>query len=291
MAASTAVQGPLSLEELAERTRKSRVAILNMIFDAGSGHPGGSFSMIDFLSVLYYNHLHMSPAQAAAKDPDRDVFILSKGHCAPGIYAVLGEMGYYDKKEFRRLRRLGGLLQGHVDRKIPGIEMSTGSLGMGLGYGNGVALAKRMDGNKGRVYVTLGDGELQEGNIWESALTAAHYKLDSVCVLVDWNKVQIDGPCAQVKNVDPVGAKFRAFGFHVIECDGHDLAACDAAFKEAAATKGKPTCIVFDTDKGHGVDFMEGQADFHGRSLTTDEMVEAMRQLGETWGPKNLEDD
>jgi len=268
-----------SVEELAELARKARIAVLNMTYDAGSGHPGGSFSMQDFLVSLYYNHLDMGPERV--DDPDRDVFILSKGHCAPGLYAILGEQGYYDKKEFRRLRRLGGLLQGHVDRKIPGIEMSTGSLGMGLGFANGVALAKRQSGNKGRAVVVLGDGELQEGNIWESAMTAPHYGLDVWCI-VDWNKVQIDGPCEEVKGIEPVADKFRAFNWHVIEADGHDLEAVEAAYVEAEQRTG-PVCFVFDTKKGGGVSFMEGKAEYHGRALKPDEMVAAMKELGEEW--------
>lgn len=268
----------LSVEELQEKARKGRIAVLNMTFDAGSGHPGGSFSMMDFLVALYYNRIQVSPD--TVDDPDRDVFVLSKGHCAPGLYAVLGDLGFYHKKEYRRLRRLGGLLQGHADRKIPGVEMSTGSLGMGLGYANGVAFAKRMDGRKGRAIAVLGDGELQEGNIWESAMTSAHYKLDNVWCIVDWNKVQIDGPVADVKKVDPVPEKFRAFGWHVIECDGHDMAAVEAAYDEAEGVTGKPVCIVMDTDKGHGVSFMEGEAEFHGRALKPDEMETAMDELG-----------
>ncbi len=267
-----------------EKARRARIDVLNMTYDAGSGHPGGSFSMVDFLVPLYHNHMAISPD--TVDEPDRDVFVLSKGHCAPGLYAILGDMGFYDKKEFRRLRRLGGLLQGHVDRKIPGIEMSTGSLGMGLGYANGVALAKRMDGQGGRAIVVLGDGELQEGNIWESAMTAPHYKLDNVWCIVDWNKVQIDGPCAEVKNVDPVADKFRAFGWYVIEVDGHDIEAVERAYTEAEGVSGQPVCFVMDTKKGGGVDFMEGKADFHGRALKPDEMVEAMKQLGEDWQPK-----
>ena len=274
----------LDVKELQEKARQARIAAIKMIYDAGSGHPGGSFSMIDFLVPLYYNRMRITPD--TVDDPDRDVFILSKGHCAPGLYAILGDLGFYDKKEYRRLRRLGGLLQGHVDRKIPGIEMSTGSLGMGLGYANGVALAKRMDGCAGRAIVVLGDGELQEGNIWESAMTSPHYKLDNVWCIVDWNKVQIDGPTKDVKCVDPVADKFRAFGWHVIEADGHDMAAINAAYDEAERVQGLPVCFVMDTDKGHGVDFMEGEAEFHGRALKEGEMVKAMKQLGETWEVK-----
>ncbi len=282
----TTVRPGLSIEELEEKARKARVAVLNMTYDAGSGHPGGSFSMVDFLTALYYNKMNIAPE--TVDDPERDVFILSKGHCAPGLYAILGDLAFYDKKEFRRLRRLGGLLQGHADRKVPGIEMSTGSLGMGLGYGNGVAMAKRMDGIGGRVYVVLGDGELQEGNIWESAMTAAHYGLDNLCVIVDWNKIQIDGFVDDVKKVSPIDAKFKAFGFHVIVANGHDMASCLAAFDEAEAHKGQPTCIVFDTEKGHGVSFMALKAEFHGRALKESEMVKAMEELGESWDPKEV---
>ena len=280
MPGATAMTTRKSVHDLQELARQARVAVLNMTYDAGSGHPGGSFSMQDFLVALYHNHFDMSPERV--DDPDRDVFILSKGHCAPGLYAVLGELGYYDKKEFRRLRRLGGLLQGHVDRKIPGIEMSTGSLGMGLGFANGVALAKRAAGHTGRAIVVLGDGELQEGNIWESAMTAPHYKLDNVWCIVDWNKVQIDGPCKDVKNIEPVADKFEAFGWHVISADGHDMKAIETAYEAAEAAEG-PVCIVFDTKKGGGVSFMEGKADFHGRALKKDEMVAAMKELNEPW--------
>ncbi len=282
----TTVQSGLSIEELEDKARQARIAVLNMTYDAGSGHPGGSFSMIDFLTALYYNRMNITPD--TIDDPERDVFILSKGHCAPGLYAILGDLGFYDKKEFRRLRRLGGLLQGHADRKVPGIEMSTGSLGMGLGYANGIAMAKRMDNNEGRVYCVLGDGELQEGNIWESAMTAAHYGLDNLCVMIDWNKIQIDGFVDDVKRVAPIADKFRAFGFHVIETSGHDMQSCLDALDAAEAHKGQPTCIVFDTEKGHGVSFMALKAEFHGRCLKEDEMVEAMAELGHEWSPKEV---
>lgn len=277
----TTVHARLTDEQIREKARLVRIETLKMTYAAGSGHPGGSMSMAEFLCELYYNRLNVAPDRL--DDPDRDVVLLSKGHCAPGLYAVLGDMGFFDKAEFPRLRRLGGLLQGHADRKIPGVEMSTGSLGMGLGYGNGVALAKKLDGHAGKVYVILGDGELQEGNIWESAMTSAHRKLDNVVVLLDHNKVQIDGPVADVKGIEPTGDKFRSFGFHVITCDGHDLAAVQAAYDEADQVKGKPVCIVMETIKGKGVSFMEGEAEYHGRALSDDEMVKAMGELGETW--------
>jgi len=272
---------PLTIPELQEKARRLRVEVLKMTFGAGSGHPGGSFSMAEFLTALYYNRLNVAPQNP--KDPDRDLFILSKGHCAPGLYAVLGDLGFFPREEFKRLRKFGGLLQGHADRKIPGIEMSTGSLGMGLGYGNGAALAKRIDGKQGRVYVVLGDGELQEGNIWESALTSSHRKLDNVCVIVDANKIQIDGWTKDVKDVGDIKAKFEAFGFWAKNVPGHDFKAILAAYDEAEQVKGKPQCLVMDTEKGHGVSFMVGKPDFHGRALTKEEMVRAMAELGETW--------
>lgn len=285
VAFAVTARAPLSIPELQEKARRLRIEVLKMIDAAGSGHPGGSFSMAEFLTALYYNELDVSPARP--QDPDRDVFVLSKGHCAPGLYAVLGDLGFFPKAEFGKLRKFGGLLQGHADRKIPGIEMSTGSLGMGLGYGNGIALAKRMDGRKGRVYVVLGDGELQEGNIWESALTSSHRALDNVCVIVDWNKIQIDGHVKDVKNVDPIDGKFRAFGFWTKVVDGHDLGAILAAYKEARQVKGQPQCLIMDTQKGQGVSFMAKKPEFHGRALTKDEMAKAMQELGESWAPAN----
>ena len=258
-----------------------RIETLRMTYGAGSGHPGGSFSMAELLCALYYNRLNIRPDNPA--DPDRDIFILSKGHCAPGLYAVLGDLGFFPKAEFARLRKFGGLLQGHADRKIPGVEMSTGSLGMGLGYGNGIALAKRIDGRKGRVYVVLGDGELQEGNIWESALTSSHRRLDNVCVIVDANKIQIDGYVKDVKDLGDIEAKFAAFGFWTRTVPGHDLKAVLQAYGDAEAVQGKPQCLIMDTQKGHGVSFMVAKPEFHGRALTKDEMVKAMAELGEKW--------
>jgi transketolase len=281
VAAVAQTRAPLSVPELQEKARRLRIDVLKMTYQAGSGHPGGSFSMAEFLIALYHNEMAARPTDP--KDPDRDVFVLSKGHCAPGLYAVLGDLGYFPRAEFTKLRKFGGLLQGHADRKIPGIEMSTGSLGMGLGYGNGIALAKRMDGRKGRIFVVLGDGELQEGNIWESALTSSHRSLDNVCVIVDWNKIQIDGQVKDVKNVDPIDDKFRAFGFWTKVVDGHDFPSIEAAYKEARAVKGKPQCIIMDTQKGHGVSFMAKKPEFHGRALTKDEMAKAMQELGEQW--------
>jgi transketolase len=277
-------RAPLSLAELKAKARMVRLETLKMTYLAGSGHPGGSFSMADFLSALYYNRLRIDPANP--KDPERDIFILSKGHCAPALYAILGDLGFFPKSEWTRLRKFGGLLQGHADRKIPGVEMSTGSLGMGLGYANGCALAKRVDGHGGRVWVVCGDGELQEGNVWESAMTSSHRSLSNVTVLVDHNKIQIDGRVEEVKDVRSVADKFRAFGFFVQEVDGHDAKAVLDALAEVDRPRDEPSCIVMHTIKGRGVSFMADKAEFHGRSLTKDEMVRAMGELGETWAPE-----
>jgi transketolase len=272
---------PLSIPELKEKARLLRIEVLKMTYGAGSGHPGGSFSMAEFLAALYYNKLQINIEDPAHRG--RDIFILSKGHCAPGLYAVLGDMGFFPKIEFAKLRKFGSLLQGHADRKIPGVEMSTGSLGMGLGYANGCAIAKRMDGRRGLVYFVLGDGELQEGNVWESALTSSHRGLDNVCVIVDANKIQIDGWTKDVKNIEPIDDKFRAFGFWTKRVPGHDLQAILDAYDEAAEVKGQPQCLVMDTEKGHGVSFMVGKPEFHGRALTKQEMLLAMAELGEKW--------
>lgn len=273
---------PAALTAIARRMRRD---VIEMTYRAGSGHPGGSFSEMEVLLALYLGRV-MRHAPSEPAHPDRDYFVLSKGHAAPGLYAVLAECGYFDYEELWKLRSFGALLQGHVDRKIPGIEMSGGSLGMGLGYGNGIALALQADGRDNRVYVVLGDGEVQEGIVWESAMTAAHRGLDNVCAILDHNKIQIDGFVEDVKGIEPIADKWRAFGWHVIAVNGHDFEALFAAFDEAAATKGKPTLILADTKKGKGVSFMEDKADFHGRALKDDEMVAAMTELGATWTPE-----
>lgn len=267
------------LTRVAMRLRRD---VLKMVYRAGSGHPGGSFSELEVLLALYHGGV-MRINTSNTKDERRDQFILSKGHAAPGLYAVLADLGYFPTEELWRLRRIEGLLQGHVDRKIPGIEMSAGSLGMGPGFGNGIALAHRLDKNDGRIYIMVGDGEIQEGQVWEAFMTAAHYRLDNVCLIVDWNKYQIDGSIEDIRSLGRIADKFRAFDWHVIEIDGHDLDQLFAAFDEAAATKGKPTCIVANTSKGHGVSFMSGTAAFHGKAPNADEMARAMEELGATW--------
>ena len=270
-----------SIASLQEAARKLRVDVLRMTHKAQSGHPGGSMSMAELLVALYATRLRVDP-----KDPKkatRDRFILSKGHTCPGLYAVLGEMGFFSRDEFKGLRRAGNLLQGHTDHKIPGVDMSAGSLGMGLGFGNGVALAARLQGWGSRVFVMLGDGELQEGSVWESAMTTPFRKLDNLTVIVDANQIQIDGFTKDVKDLEPLADKWRAFGWDVVEIDGHDFAQIFSALDHADSRvgTGRPVCILARTKKGKGVSFMELKADYHGRALTDDEMKRALPELGE----------
>ncbi|MGQ0535350.1 MAG: transketolase [Methanobacteriota archaeon] len=262
-----------------ELSRRVRVHTLQMTYAAGSGHPGGSMSEADLLVALYFGGI----LRHRPEDPkwaDRDRFVLSKGHCCPGLYAVLGMAGYFPPAEFAGFRKVGRLLQGHSDVKVPGVEMSAGSLGQGLSFGNGCALAARLDGKDYRTYVMLGDGECQEGQVWEAALTSSHRRLDDVVAIVDANGIQIDGYTKDVKDLEPLPAKFAAFGWHVVEIDGHDFSQIFKAFDEARSTDGKPTAIIARTVKGKGVSFMEDKAEYHGRALTKDEMARALPELG-----------
>lgn len=270
------------LDALSDTARRLRRDVLETIFRAGSGHPGGSFSEMDILVSLYHGGI-LRYAPDEPDHPDRDYFILSKGHASPGLYSVLADAGFFPRENLWKFRKFGALLQGHVDRKIPGIEMSAGSLGMGLGYANGIALAQKLDGKENQVYVVLGDGECQEGNVWESALSAAHRGLDNVTAILDANRVQIDGFVEDVKRMDPFADKWRAFGWRVIEIDGHDYEDIFHAFDTARATRGRPTIIICHTIKGKGVSFMENKAEYHGRALKPDEMEKAMVDLGATW--------
>ena len=270
-----------SLEDLRELARQVRIDSLKMTSLAGSGHPGGSMSMADIAVVLFHRVLDVDPARP--KWPDRDRFVLSKGHCSPGHYSVLAQRGFFPREELWRFRRLGALLQGHSDIKVPGVEMSAGSLGQGLSFGVGCALAARIDGRTYRTFVMLGDGELQEGQVWEAAMTASHHELDNLIAIVDHNKIQIDGFVDEVKSLGPLADRWRAFGWHVLEIDGHDLTQILAAFEEAAQVRGRPAVIIAHTVKGKGVSFMESKAEFHGRSLNEDEMKRALAELGEVW--------
>ena len=269
------------LAQLQEAARRVRVDVLRMTHKAQSGHPGGSMSMAEMLVALYATRLRVDPRDP--KRADRDRFILSKGHTCPGLYAVLAERGFFGKEEFARLRRVGGMLQGHTDHKIPGVDMSAGSLGMGLGFGNGVALAARLKGWDTRVWVMLGDGECQEGSVWESAMTTPFRKLDNLTCIVDCNQIQIDGFTKDVKDLEPFADKWRAFGWDVRAIDGHDFRQILDAYDYADSRvgSGKPVLILAHTAKGHGVSFTRLKADYHGRALTDDEMKRALPELGE----------
>lgn len=268
------------IKNLEEQARKVRCRILEMLAQAGSGHTGGSLSGVDYVTALYWHELRHDPKNPAW--PDRDRFILSKGHAAPLLYAVLAERGYFPVEELGRLRKLGSMLQGHPDmKKTPGVEISTGSLGQGLAVANGMALAGRLNKQDYRVYVMLGDGEVQEGMVWEAAMAAAHYKLDRVTAFLDHNGLQIDGPVTEVMNPEPLADKWQAFGWHVIGIDGHDFRQILSALAEAKAIKGKPTIIIGKTVKGRGVSFMENQVGWHGVTPARDDLERALAELND----------
>lgn len=249
-----------------------------MIFEAGSGHPGGSLSCVDIITALYFHHMRHNPLEPDWVDRDR--FILSKGHAAPTLYATLAECGYFSLDELSSLRKLGGLLQGHPVTTIPGVEASTGSLGQGLSISCGIAIAAKIDNKDFRIYTLLGDGECDEGQIWEAAILASHYKLDNLTAIVDRNGLQIDGPTEKVMGLEPIAGKWKEFGWHVIEIDGNKIAEIIESLNEAKKIKGKPTVIIAHTFKGKGVSFMEWISAFHGRALNKDEMAIALRELG-----------
>jgi transketolase len=267
---------PAELETIAARLRKHVIA---MTCAAASGHPGGSLSAADIVTVLYFSQLRYNPKRPDW--PERDRFVMSKGHAAPILYAALAEAGYFPVSYLNTLRRLGSSLQGHIDMlSLPGIEMSTGSLGQGLSAANGMALANRLDKKESRVYCLLGDGECQEGQVWEAAMTAAHYKLDNLTAIVDHNKYQIDGPVAKIKSLAPFHDKWLAFGWNAIDCDGHNMTALLDALGRAAQAKGKPTVIIANTIKGKGVSFMEANPlDYHGKAPTKEEEATALEEL------------
>lgn len=269
----------LAIPELKEKARLLRRHIIIMTGAAGSGHPGGSLSAADIVAALYFRVMRHDPKDP--KWPDRDRFVLSKGHACPVLYAALAEAGYFPKEWLLTLRKLGSPLQGHPHYwSVPGIEASTGALGQGPSIGNGMALAGRLDEKDYRVYVLIGDGECDEGQIWEAAMSAAHYKLDNVTAILDHNGLQIDGPNVEIMNIEPIAEKWRAFGWHVVEVDGHDFAQILAAFDEAKATKGQPTIIIAHTIKGKGVSFMENEVDWHGKAPTPEQVEQALRALG-----------
>lgn len=265
--------------DLEKIANKLRVDIIQMLKESKSGHPGGSLSATEILTALYFKEMNINP-----DDPrwsERDRFVLSKGHAAPILYAVLAEKGYFSKDELKKLRRTGAMLQGHPDMKnTPGVDMTTGSLGQGLAAANGIALAGKLDNKDYRVYALIGDGESQEGIIWEAAMLAAHYKLDNLTVFLDNNGLQIDGENEDVMNIEPIDEKFRAFGWNVIGINGHSIEEIIKALDEAKNTKGKPTMIISKTVKGKGVSFMENIAGWHGKAPSEEEASKAVEELG-----------
>jgi len=268
----------LSTTELKEMAKKLRRHVITMIATAGSGHPGGSLSAADIITALYFKVLRHSPQNP--QWPDRDRFILSKGHAAPILYAALAEAGYFPVAELATLRKLNSHLQGHADRKFtPGVEMSSGSLGMGLSFAIGVALAARLDSKAYRTCVLLSDGECEEGQTWEAALSAAHFKLDNLTAIVDYNGIQLSGWIRDIMNLEPFTEKWQAFGWHTIDIDGHDFDQILSAYKEAEKIKGKPIVIVAHTIKGKGVSFMENNVAFHGKAPTREEAERALKEL------------
>ncbi len=267
-------------KELSVTACKVRMGIIEGTHCAKSGHPGGSLSAADILTYLYFAEMNVDPENPAK--PDRDRFVLSKGHIAPGLYATLAHRGFFPVEELKTLRKIGSRLQGHPDmKKIPGVDMSSGSLGQGISAACGMAKAAKLTGADYRVYAVLGDGEIQEGEVWEAAMFASHYDLDNLCILVDNNGLQIDGNIEDVMSPYPIDEKFKAFGFHVINIDGHDFDQIEAAYKEARTVKGKPTAIIAKTVKGKGVSFMENKASWHGTAPNDEQYEIAMNELNE----------
>ncbi|MDR0963724.1 MAG: transketolase [Clostridium sp.] len=254
-----------------------RKGIISSVYHAKAGHPGGSLSAADMLTFLYFEEMNIDPTNP--QDPDRDRFVLSKGHNAPGLYSVLANRGYFPVEDLKTLRKLGSYLQGHPNLHIPGVDMASGSLGQGISAAVGMALGAKMDGKKYRTYTLLGDGELQEGQVWEAAMFAGHHKLDNLCVIVDNNGLQIDGPVDQICSPGPIDEKFDAFRFHVMKVDAHNFNEIRSAFFEAISTKGKPSVIIMRSTKGKGITFMEGKAEWHGKAPNEEQYNIAMAEL------------
>ena len=266
------------IKELEKIANNTRIDIVNAVYEAKSGHPGGSLSCADILTVLYFNQMNID--EKNPKDALRDRFVLSKGHCSIALYSILAQRGYFDKDEIKGFRKIEGILQGHPDmRKIPGVDMTTGSLGQGLSVANGMALASKLNHDGYRVYCLLGDGEIEEGQVWEAAMTATKYKLDNLCAILDYNNLQIDGTIEEVKGLDNIEGKFKSFGFNTIVVDGHNIEQLLDGFETAKMTKGKPTIIICKTIKGKGVSFMENKAQWHGKAPSEEEHRLAIEEL------------
>ncbi len=268
----------LEVQELEKKARRIREDIVEEVYSAKSGHPGGSLSVADILTVLYFGEMNINPENPNWEDRDR--LVLSKGHCSPALYSCLANRGFFPVEDLKTFRNINSYLQGHPDKnKVPGVDMTTGSLGQGLSAANGIAIAGKMDKKDYRVYCILGDGEIEEGQIWEAAMAANKYKLDNLCVIVDNNNLQIDGTIEEVMSSYPIDEKFRSFGFQVIHIDGHNIEEIRKAFEVARNVKGQPTCIIAKTIKGKGVDFMENQAGWHGKAPNEEQYEQAMKSL------------
>ncbi len=268
----------LKITELEKKANEIRKNIVEEVYHAKSGHPGGSLSVADILTVLYFYEMNVNP-----KEPDwenRDRLVLSKGHCSPALYSCLANKGFFPVEDLANFRNINSYLQGHPDKnKVPGVDMTTGSLGQGLSSANGMAIAGKMDKKNYRVYCILGDGEIEEGQVWEAAMAASQYKLDNLCVIVDNNNLQIDGPIDKIMNSYPIDEKFESFGFYVINIDGHNIEAIIEAFEKAKSIKGKPTCIVAKTIKGKGISYMENQAGWHGKAPNEEQYKQAIEEI------------
>ena len=267
-----------NIEELKNIAKNIRMGIIESVYSGQSGHPGGSLSIADIITVLYFNEMNINPEHP--KDENRDRLVLSKGHCAPALYSALANRGFFEIDELKTLRNIQSRLQGHPDmKKIPGVDMTTGSLGQGLSAANGMAIAGKLDDKDYRVYCILGDGEIEEGQIWEAAMASNKYKLDNLCVIVDNNNLQIDGTIEDVMSSYPIDEKFKSFGFQIINIDGHDIEEILKAFEVARNIKEKPTCIIAKTTKGKGVPFMENQVGWHGKAPDEEQYNEAKRLI------------
>ncbi len=263
--------------ELKKKAVKIRKQVLCMLQQAGSGHTGGSLSMVEILLSVYYGRINLDPARSVC--PDRDWFVLSKGHGCPALYAVLADLGFFPEEELMTLRKMGSRLQGHPQRGLPGLEISSGSLGQGLSISVGIAIGNRMEKRCSRVYCLMGDGETNEGQVWEAAMTASHYKLRDLCAIIDYNKLQIDGFVCEVKDPGEIKKKWESFGWHVEEADGHDITDLDRAFDRALEVKDRPQIIIAHTVKGKGVSFIENKAEWHGIAPKKEELEKALEEL------------
>ena len=266
------------IKELEEKAKQVRRGIIEAVYSNQSGHPGGSLSVADIMTVLYFNEMNINPENPNWEDRDR--LVLSKGHCAPALYSCLANRGYFDVEELKTFRNINSRLQGHPDKnKVPGVDMTTGSLGQGLSAANGMAIAGKIDNKNYRVYCILGDGEIEEGQVWEAAMAANKYKLDNLCVIIDNNNLQIDGTIEEVMSSYPIDEKFRSFGFEIIKIDGHNIDEILKAFEVARNIKGKPTCIIAKTIKGKGISFMENQVGWHRKAPNEEQYKQAMEEL------------